>query len=188
MTSNNWGLYNTATQISNQYVWTNHITISGSATTTSNCTWGQWLQTGAIVTNATWSYWAGEVHQRKETKRQRVTRLAAERQYAEQQRQAMLAQQAGNKAEKLLIEHLTPAQAQSLAGRGYFDVQIGDKTYRIHRGTHGNVRLLDGAGREKTLYCVQPGGVPTADAMLAQKLHLEANEQEFLRVANARAL
>jgi hypothetical protein len=180
-----WAL-NTA--VTAQQSWYNTaITVTGS---TTSVIWNSWITNSATTAqNYVFAQWAGQVEARKETKREAAARRKRERehaaQFAERQRKAVEAQA---RAEALLVEHLSPEQAMTLAARNYFDVAIGERKYRIHRGTHGNVRLLDETGREKTLFCVQPEGVPVPDAMLAQKLHLEANEQEFLRVANARVL
>ncbi len=96
-------------------------------------------------------------------------------------------EQARVRAKALLYSALTRDQQRSLEERKFFELNVGGKTYRIHQGTHGNVRLVQG-GRETTSYCAQPDNVPTEDAMLAQKLMLETDEQAFLRVANARFL
>lgn len=59
------------------------------------------------------------------------------------------------------------------------------KKYVIKKGRAGNVfSIKDGKLVEK--YCIHPrdSEVPEADVMLAQKLILETNEEEFLRIAN----
>jgi hypothetical protein len=122
----------------------------------------------------------------------RARMQAEQREYDERMRAATAERQereraARARAKALLFRSLTRDQQQSLEGRGYFDMNVGGKTYRIHRGTHGNVRLVQ-AGQETMLYCAQPNNVPVEDAMLAQKLMLETDEQAFLRVANARVL
>lgn len=120
----------------------------------------------------------------------RAAQAHAQRQNAEHQRQAGLAQK---RARKLLVDHLTIEQRKTYEERHYFDVGVGDKSYRIHHGTHGNVRLLtripDSARAlvdpaEVVSFCAQPDGVPTEDAMLAQKLMLETDERKFLEIAN----
>lgn len=95
---------------------------------------------------------------------------------------------AKGRARKLLCESLTRAQREQYEKNGYFDVAVAGKTYRIHQGTHGNVRLLNEKGESVTSYCVQPNNVPDEDAMLAQKLALELAPQEFFAKANARQL
>lgn len=91
------------------------------------------------------------------------------------------------RARTLLFSALNRDQQRSLEERQFFEMNVNGKTYRIHQGTHGNVRLIQG-GVETRLFCAQPPNVPTEDAMLAQKLMLETDEQAFLRVANERIL
>lgn len=109
------------------------------------------------------------------------------------QRQAAQARErekANERAEKLLMEHLSPQQVDQLRVSGYFDVVVQGKTYRINRGRAGNIQLLDPSGRKAThRYCIHPRELcPDADSMLAQKLLLEADEPTFLRTANATRL
>lgn len=183
------------TWLSNNVKLYNATITYNTATTVSTCdVWHQWV--GATYTAATttvWNQWSAQTYVRKETKKQAAERRArqAADELAYQERLAAehdKAVAAEAKANKLLVEHLSDEQRKTLAEKNYFDVQIGEKTYRIHRGTHGNVRLLDTDGKEKTLFCVQPSGVPVPDCMLAQKLHLEADEPGFLRAANARPI
>jgi len=121
-------------------------------------------------------------------------RQARELKYATHQRVAVEAErqrkekevEAKAKAEKLLVEHLSAARRDQLIKLGYFDVEVAGKVYRIKRGYAGNVELLD-AAKQKGVerLCIHPTEhVPDADAMLGQKLLLEANEDEFRRIAN----
>lgn len=89
------------------------------------------------------------------------------------------------RAEALLRASLTREQRENLDlfGCFYLNTKAG-RRYRIDRGTHGNVKLVDARGCELERLCAQPNGVPTCDAMLAQKLALEANEESYRRVAN----
>lgn len=108
--------------------------------------------------------------------RERSARIAAE------------AAAARDRAEQLLVEHLTPQQREQLRANGYFEVEVAGKTYRIRRGRAGNVRQVI-EGREKLQLCIHPTEmVPDADTMLAQKLLLEADEESFLRIANKTVL
>lgn len=95
-------------------------------------------------------------------------------------------QRANTRAEALLIEHLSPQQAEELRLRGHFHVRLlSGRRYRIRRGQHGNVCEVDGRGQAIRSLCVQPVGyLPDADAMLAQKLWLETDEAALLRTAN----
>jgi len=94
----------------------------------------------------------------------------------------------GARARRLLMSVLSPAQRQTYEDKRYFDVQVAGKVYRIHQGTHGNVRELGPDGRERYLWCAQPDHVPTEDAMLAQMLLLKHDEAAFRRVANRRPI
>lgn len=92
---------------------------------------------------------------------------------------------AKEKAEKLLQSALAPEQREELKTRGFFHCRskIG-VVYRIYRGSHGNVKRLSHSGKEIESLCVQPAYVPEGDCMLAQKFHIEHNEEEFRRTAN----
>lgn len=94
----------------------------------------------------------------------------------------------GARARKLLMSALSPAQRRTYEDKRYFDVQVAGKVYRIHQGTHGNVRELGPNGREQYLWCAQPDHVPAEDAMLAQMLLLRHDEAAFRRVANRRPI
>jgi hypothetical protein len=96
---------------------------------------------------------------------------------------------ARERAEMLLMENLMPAQREELKQNGYFTLrridEKGTRFYRIHRGRSRNVEQVTEEGRRIMTLCAHPHeNVPDADTMLAQKLMLMANEQEFLRVAN----
>jgi hypothetical protein len=105
-------------------------------------------------------------------------------------------QAASIKAEDLLMACLSPQQAVDHIDLGWFDVVSSrDRRFRIYTrtpadphhypGQAGNVVLLDRRGRPEARYCVHPpGGLPDADAWLAQKLALEADEDSMMRVAN----
>jgi hypothetical protein len=97
------------------------------------------------------------------------------------------------KAEHLLISALAEEQRMDLKRYGYFKlyVQRGEATrvYRIRRGQVQNIELMEelpnGDLKPVRTLCAHPSIlVPDADAMLAQKLMLETNEAEFLRIAN----
>lgn len=108
-----------------------------------------------------------------------AARLASRGRFLEHER-------ANTRAEKLLVEMLSPQQAEELRASGHFHVRLlNGRRYRISRGQHGNVVEVDGAGRGLRSLCVQPvGHLPDADAMLAQKLWLETDEATLLRTAN----
>lgn len=127
-----------------------------------------------------------EARERELEERQKAYEL----QLAEERRLRKIAE---NKAYDLLMRHLTPEQRDEYERLERFHVVApGGNIYRIKRGSHGNIKLLedDGEGlREVESLCVAPGGaIPAFDSMLAQKLWLETDEKEIRRVANIRSL
>lgn len=91
-----------------------------------------------------------------------------------------------HRAERLLAEHLTVEQADTLATFGWFDVisQHGS-TYRIYRGQVVNVYRLasDRTGRTRPVvgYCLRADDrMPDADVMLTQLLLLRTDEDAFV--------
>ena len=152
------------------------------------------VTTATINSTATnvWYHWVQHENVKREARKiTEAQRLQRQREQEELQRQlaeeTKRRREAKARAKKLLVQHLTPEQQRSLDERGYFDIGVAGKTYRIRQGTHGNVRLVEN-GRETVSFCAQPDGVPDEDAMLAQKFALETDEAMFLRIANARRL
>lgn len=84
----------------------------------------------------------------------------------------------------LLVQCLTPSQraefnrSRSLTVRG----KSGQR-YRITYATTSNIEVLTASGNVDHRLCAGPVGVPTPAVMLAQKLMLETQESEFLRIA-----
>lgn len=161
------------------------ITVQATALSTGTSV----VDNGILQTN--WGNWATAYHESKEQKEKRVAagkeqeRLYLEQKKIEDERKAKVKV----RAEKILVRHLDATQALTLKEKGYFDVDIGEKVYRIWRGTHGNVKELSkDKSKEVASLCVQPNGVPTEDAMLAQLLWLRADEKALLRVANRTVL
>lgn len=163
--------------------------------------WGEWNQAYVQAAEAhLWNTWIEQGNARievRETRAQAEARRLVEEQVMREYRAAeelrrKTTEEADRRAKKLLIENISPAQRRSLTEKGYFDVPVKGKTYRIRWGSHGNVSLVHRAGtreeQEAVSYCIQPPGVPAGDAMLAQKLMLETDEASFLRIANARQL
>lgn len=89
------------------------------------------------------------------------------------------------RARRLLIEDLSPEQRTSFEAHGHFTIEVRGQRYRIEPRRAQNVRLLDSAGRIERTYCAHPQDpMPVYDVMLAQKLLLETNPEEFFRLAN----
>jgi len=81
---------------------------------------------------------------------------------------------------------LAPDQLCQFDKHEYFEVvgcQTG-KRYRIRYGTATNIHELDDSGHPKAGWCFVPAGplVP-GDVMLAQKIALETDELNALKVA-----
>lgn len=149
-----------------------------------------------------WEMWVDESEKRKENRTQRRARerkeaeekrLAEERRQAqmlaaqeEAKRKAAIAEVANKRAEELLRSVLSPEQERAWNENKAFYV-VGNKTkkrYKIDNRSHGNLTELDEKGKVVAGLCVYVPGVPTADHVAAQKLMLECNEEELLRVAN----
>lgn len=103
---------------------------------------------------------------------------------AEGRRQKAELREGNRKALKLLKEMLTREQRRELLKEKRFHVLGQDgKTYRITPKEIHNVFELDG-DRVVKEFCIVTRGLPSYDQMLAQKLLLETNIAEFLRIAN----
>jgi hypothetical protein len=93
---------------------------------------------------------------------------------------------AQERAEALLRDMLTVAEYTQLGERGYLEVRSPTqpmRTYRVPRRP-GRVAVHE-FGVEIESLCVAPvGWLPPGDVVLAHKLMIEGNEQEYLRRAN----
>ena len=116
---------------------------------------------------------------------QEEARLQCEQERAENQRQK---EQAVQVAKGLLEECLSEEQLEMFYDLNCFLVisQSG-RLYRIKKGRMRNIEELDIQDTEKSIarLCAHPAmRVPDYDTMLAQKLMLETDEDEFRRIAN----
>ena len=178
---------------------------------TNALTWQSWVN--APPHQVTWYIdpaWTQLNTAYTETAEEQITREAAQaeqRVRAEQERAAARQRMevrereirdANQLAESLLLACLSPEQARQHLEQGYIDV-IGSRGNRFRIQTavrwdgrswrggtqSGNVLLLDAEGRTQAKYCVHPpDNLPHADAWLAQKLALEADEDTVMAVAN----
>lgn len=118
-----------------------------------------------------------QVAQNERRRQQRLRENARSRRFREA---------AQHRAENLLRSVLNAEQRAELEQHGHFHVrtQGTNRVYRIERGFQGNVKLMV-EGRAIRRYCIHADSrLPYADQMAAQKLMLETNEHEFLRIAN----
>jgi hypothetical protein len=94
---------------------------------------------------------------------------------------------AHDRAMALLKSNLTPAQLAKYARDRSFEVIGSDsgKRYRIRCGRQMNIDELDSEGMKVCGWCFLPqGGLVEGDVMLAQKIALECDETNALKVAN----
>lgn len=86
----------------------------------------------------------------------------------------------------LLVRYLTPAQRAEFERTNTFKVQgKSGQRYRITYGKSANIEVLTPSGMTVKRLCAGPVDVPAPAVMLAQKLMLETQEAEFLRIARA---
>lgn len=171
---------------------------------TSNVVWNIWTdnQTTATAFTSTgdiWGYWASatissscsytvppippmtEEEQALAAERRRVAAIENEARLA-------AAAAAREKARLLLVDCLEENQREEFERDGYFHVETRDGTRRYRLRPGGQPQRVMGEDGRRWSYCIHPsGGFPSEDVVLAQKLLLETNEEEFLRIANASA-
>jgi hypothetical protein len=98
---------------------------------------------------------------------------------------------AEQRAEALLCRFLNSEQLQEFKAHRRFHVRSASgRLFRIEWGWARNVRLIDEkTGAPVRGFCIHPRqNVPVADSLLAQKLMLEATENEFEQIANSFAV
>jgi acetyl/propionyl-CoA carboxylase alpha subunit len=186
--------------------WNSRFDTTGSATSETSATiittdtFAYWVSdstTNASTSSgyiyATWiDEYTNNVHVRQETEQQRIRRIAEqerERQHfaleREKRRQRNLL--ANETARKLLVSNLNPQQRKEFEDNGHFFVTSpSGKLYRIREGRSINIDLMAGNNREivKQRLCAHPQiACPDNDTMLTQKIMLEHQEQDFLRIA-----
>lgn len=189
---------NSAVDFSTTWITWNDTASTGN---TADTTWAVWSGSTTAGTTATltvdvagntdgtnaWVAWSGVLGEQVAAYKE--ARKARKKREREARRRAKQVQRAKAKAEMLLHENLTDEQRHELREYRYFTVHSKDRkrVYRVHRGTIGNVEHVDDEGQMIAKYCVHPCSVPEPDVMLAQKLHLEHDDQEVLKIANLQA-
>lgn len=92
--------------------------------------------------------------------------------------------QAAQRATALLVRCLDEAQrAEFQRTRGFTLTAPSGRRYRITFGATANIDMVSDTGEIVCRLCARPLEVPVPAVMLAQKLMLETQEAEFLRVA-----
>ncbi len=131
-----------------------------------------------------------EVAESEEMKKERLDREARwkaedEVRRAEAAKARKIQEAADARAMELLHSCMSVEQQETLRVHGFFYVKAkSGRKYRIDKGTHGNVKVVDKDNRVIERLCIQPNGVPVGDSMLAQKLLIETAEDVFRRHAN----
>lgn len=176
------------------------ITSSSSSSTTIWPEWNTAYQPVTYITNqATWENWvvvcndgySTRTQPRQLTEEERAEREARVAEGRRLQAEAAAAAKAASeRALTLLLSALDEEQAAEYTEHQRFHVTAtSGRRYCIKHGRQHNVFLVDADGRAVREYCGHVGeSVPNEDNILAQKLLLEADEEAFIRVANARAM
>lgn len=155
----------------------------------STAAWTTWTcATSGTSDSATWITWnstdgTSNPGRIPTTEEREARRLESERKDQERL-------EAKNRAEELLKLCLTEEQREHLEEMSSFVIEseLGKK-YCIRKGRVQNVFELDDNDKHIAQLCAHPiSNVPDFDTMLAQKLMLETNEAEFLRIANIQHL
>jgi hypothetical protein len=179
----------TAANTGNVVIWRIwNETITGSITTATSNTSVMIAAANLNGIDRIWPLWNQQLNESEEQVQVRLRREAEyrERRFAVEAENA----KARDRAVKLLQEALSPEQRAEFADKGFFHLATITKEgqrrrYRIERGRSRNVKQVDDSGRVLKTLCAHPvSAVPDEDTMLAQKLWLEAHEDEFLRIAN----
>ena len=180
----------TSTIIDMDPTWRNWVSSTSATTATASYIWTSWVQ-DAILHKQLRRVDRGQnlpprvVMTPEQIEAERVARRIEQERMAAEVKAANAAREiAKEKANKLLRSALSPKQLEELNSKGHFHCKSNKgHLYRIHVGTHGNVRRVE-AGKEIESLCIQPDNVPTGDAMLAQKLMIETDEDTFRKIAN----
>ena len=94
--------------------------------------------------------------------------------------------EAQERAEQLLKDVLSDDEYHQLSRRGYLEVASRTRSRRVYRVPRhqGQVKVYEG-GVPIMALCVQPvDPLPDGDVVMMHKLMIEANEEEYLRIAN----
>lgn len=177
-------LQNQATGTGNFYPGNFYQTVTvNSATTAGNCLYYQAFDLGTTqtVTNSQYSpNWMVTVDLAPETEEQRLEREQRERDFAAKEKARH------KRARAALFVALTKCQRRQFAKHEHFELEVNQRLYRVRRGAR--VERLDPQTKKVLSYfCIHPSHeheLPSEDVALSQKLWLETNEAEFLRVAN----
>ena len=175
----------------------NTTTTNTSSTTVANI-WFLWVNTNTVTSTAVtniWDCWAQTIVNQQLTREQRLEferqQLESRARYEREAKERVQKEKEANeRAETLLLECLSVDQVAEYRRNKFFIVQGGKsgKKYRIRQGRSNNIDLLDGERITHRLCCHPGAFLPAPDNMLAQKVLLELQEEEFVRTANIHAV
>jgi hypothetical protein len=168
-------------------IWTDWSAGTGTAVMTTNVAcngsgntwWPGWVQASGASTTNVWYDWARDAYSTAGIASQAFPAVGDVA--AREERQAR-----DDRARAILAAYLTEEQRAQLARDKFFVVR-GSKgrLFEIRHGRVQNVTLLGPDGKAVVRLCAHPSlAVPDGDTMLAQKLLLETDEEEFYRIAN----
>ena len=178
----------TATSGSTTAIW-NHWTTNTSTSATGNglnVIWTGWNQPASVYVPI-----PPPVVSPEEQERRRQAEAARMAVWQEQERIRKEQQaEADKRAERLLHSQLSGRQRRQYRRDKSFIVTGKDgHTYKIERAWSGHVFRLDSRNRKIERFCIHPEiSVPLPDNQLAAKLMLEADPEQFRRIANVTQL
>lgn len=110
----------------------------------------------------------------------------AEEQRVENEKREKVRVAAKERARRLLVSILSEEQRAQFEKENHFDLEVNGRLYRILPGSR--VQKLDPITKKvKSHLCIHPHNsyeLPGEDVAVSQKLLLESNEAEFLKLAN----
>lgn len=182
---------------------------TSTVSTYTTAVWHDWVTTTYEGTSATtttydtgtvWYTWVDGkcelvkdyVYEPKvESDEEKIARLERERAYAEQcrmeaEQRSREAAERERKAYAFLLLCLDERQKKDLEEKKHFELSVvGGRRYRIKTGQSRNIQELDQDGKVKRTLCFHPqNSLHHYDAMAIQKLALECDEEQALKVAN----
>jgi len=170
-------------------VWNEANTSTWSASSNASITWAD-NSDGTTTASITWTKWNSNYSISARPVRKTPEELAQQKREAAEKRKRE--EEAVRKAETLLKECLSPKQEADYEKAKRFHVICEDgHRYEIDctKRQHNVFRLGEDGKQQEELCISQRGGnLPLPDNALAQKLLLEANEEEFRRIANIRQI
>jgi hypothetical protein len=158
-----------------------------SDTTSTTAVWSAWTDSTVTYTataaGTIWYAWNASTSSSYATRPQlNPAEVEARRKRDEEARRKR--ESAHMKAEALLKAHLSDGQRESFEKAGHFEV-ISPSSRRRYKVARSVVYEVNEKGEHLRSFCIHPRiNHPEADNMLAKKLMIEAEESEFLRIAN----